>query len=155
LQIKFVVEAWEQTPHLPVEELLKRLKRQFKSLVVDRERGDAHVQAELDQLVRLGATEVILESHKSYFGNVVFVLIDEISSTGATATSYLQSIWPPLGDAVWFDVKASDKTTVEKTARELAASLGMVICSIDGESYLLSDLATTNPALPKKVLEGD
>jgi hypothetical protein len=130
LEIKLCVEAWEQTLELPVDELAQRLLRHFPSAVIDRERGDAHVQQGLERLIGLGAPEVILESHRLYFGNVVFVSVSEGHWTGATATSYLHKMWPPLGDTVSFDIQgAGDESAVDSIARELGAALGMVLCS--------------------------
>lgn len=130
MEIKLCVKAWEQTSYIPVEELVQRLLRHFPSAVIDRERGDAHVQAGLDRLIGLGAPDVILESHRSKFGNVVFVSVGGSRWAGATATSYLHRMWPPLGDTVFFDVQgADDALTVDLIARELGTALGMVFCS--------------------------
>lgn len=124
------VEAWEQTPHIHAEELVRRLRLRFPEAVVDWERGNAHVQAKFDQLVTLGAPAVILESHRSYFGNVVFVSVSEPGWSGATAASYLHSISPPLGDAVMFEVEGTDdETTAKAIVRALGAALDMVPCA--------------------------
>jgi hypothetical protein len=126
-RIKLCVEG-EQTSEIHAEELVRRLLRHFPATVIDWERGDAHVQAGLDHLIRLGAPDVILESHKSYFGNVVFVSVSESRWGSAIATSFVHTIWPPLGDAVVFDVHgATDEGTVGLIARELRAALGMLI----------------------------
>jgi len=130
MEVELCVEAWEEAPEIAVEELAQRLLRHFPSAVIDRERGDAHVQEGLGRLIGLGAPSVILESHQSYFGNVVFVSLSERHWAGATATSYLQRMDPPLGDRVSFDVQGSnDGPTVASIARELGAALGMVPCS--------------------------
>jgi hypothetical protein len=127
MQVKLCVEAWEETPELSADELARRLLRHFPSAVIDRERGNAHVQAGLDRLIGLGAPEMILESHRSYFGNVVFASVSEARWEGAVATSYLHRMWPPLGDAVFFDVqRAADEAAVNVIASELGAALGMV-----------------------------
>ncbi len=69
-------------------------------------------------------------SHRSYFGNVVFASISEVRWGGAVATSYLRRMWPPLGDVVFFDVEgAAGKEAVDTIAAEVAAALGMVLCS--------------------------
>lgn len=130
VEVKLCVEAWEQTPHIHAEELARRLVRRFPAAVVDWERGDAHIQAGLERLVGLGAPGVILESHRSYFGNVVFVSVSEPGWSGATATSHLHTIMPPLGDAVFFDVEgAADETAAASIGRQLGEALGMVLCS--------------------------
>ena len=136
MKVKLCVEAWEQTPELSTDELARRLLREFPSAVIDRERGNAHVQECLDRLISLGAPEVVLESHRSYFGNVVFAAVSEARWDGATATSYLHRMWPPLGDAVFFDVqRAATEAVVGLIAGELGAALGMVPCSevVDAE----------------------
>jgi hypothetical protein len=130
LQVKLCVEAWEETSEVSAEELAQRLLRHFPSAMIDRERGDGHVQEGLDRLISQGAPDVILESHRSYFGNVVFASVSEARWEGATATSYLHRMWPPLGDAMFFDVEgAADERIVAFIAGELAAALGMVPCS--------------------------
>ncbi len=130
MEITLRVEDCDQTPHISVEELVERLLRQFPAAVVNRERGDVHVQEGLNRLIRLEAPDVILDAHRSYFGNVVFVSISDSQWAGASATSYLHTMWPPLGDAVLFEVEgANDEMTVDLIARELAGTLGMVRCS--------------------------
>jgi hypothetical protein len=129
LQVKLCVEAWQETPELSADELAQRLLRHFPSAVIDRERGNAHVQHGLDRLIGLGAPDVILESHRSYFGNVVFASVSEARWEGAVAISYLHRMWPPLGDAVFFDVQgAADEAAAGAIASELGEALGMVPC---------------------------
>lgn len=129
MQVRLCVEGWEVTPELSADELSQRLLRHFPSAVVDRERGNKHVQEGLDRLIGLGAPDVILESHRSYFGNVVFASVSEARWAGAVAISYLHRMWPPLGDAVLFDVQgAADDAAVGKIAGELGQALGMVPC---------------------------
>ena len=130
MQVKLCVKAWEETPELSSDELAQRLLRHFPSTVIDRKRGNAHVQERLDSLVSLGAPDVILESHRSYFGNVVFASVSETRWEGAVAISYLQRMWPPLGDAVFFDIEgAVDEAAECAIAGELGEALGMVPCS--------------------------
>jgi hypothetical protein len=130
LQVKLCVEAWEKTPEVSAEELARRLLCHFPSAVLNRERGNAHVQEGLDRLIGMGAPDVILESHRSYFGNVVFATVSEARWQGAAATSYLHRMWPPLGDVVFFDLQGvADEAAVESIARELGTALGMVPCS--------------------------
>jgi hypothetical protein len=129
LQVKLCVEAWEETPELSAEELAQRLIRHFPSAVIDWERGNAHVQEGLDRLIGLEAPDVILESHRSYFGNVVFASVSEARWAGAVATSYLYQMWPPLGDVVFFDIHgAADEVAADAIASELGEALGMVPC---------------------------
>jgi hypothetical protein len=123
------VKDWERTPEVSVEELMQRFARCFSSGVVDKARGDAHIKEGLDRLIAMGAPDVILKSHRSYFGNTVFVSVSEPRWRGATATSYLQKIWPPLGDSVLFDIQGADDELANSIARELAAALDMVVCS--------------------------
>jgi hypothetical protein len=126
LQVKLRVEVPDDTPELSAEELATRLLRHFPSAVIDRDRGNAHVQAGLDRLIDDGAPAVILESHRAYFGNVIYASVGESHWKGVTATSYLQRIWPPLGDTVTFDVQGSaEHATVDSIARELGVALGM------------------------------
>ena len=129
MKITLGVEAWEHTPELSVEELVQRLTRNFPSAVIDRERGNSHVQEGLNRLVAMGAPNIIIESHRSYFGNTVFVSVSESRWAGATANSYLQRMWPQLGDAVFFDVQGANDALLPSIARELAAALGMVVSS--------------------------
>lgn len=134
MKVTLGVEAWEHTPELVVDELVKRLIRSFLTAVIDRERGDAHVQEGLDRLIAMGAPNVILESHRSYFGNTVFVSLSESHWAGATATSFLQRMWPPLGDAVFFDVQGADEALMSTIASELASALEMIVCSEPAKS---------------------
>lgn len=137
LQVKLRVEAADDTPELSVEELATRILRHFPSAIIDRDRGNAHVQAGLDRLIDDGAPAVILESHRAYFGNVIYASVGESHWKGVTATSYLHRIWPPLGDAVTFDVQGNaGDATVGSLVRELGTALGMVPCS---------DVADTDP----------
>jgi len=106
------------------------LSDRFPATVIDWPRGDAYVQAGLDRLIALGTPEVILRSHRAYFGNVVFVSVSEPRWGGVTATSYIHSIWSPLDDAVVFDVRGpEDADRVGPIARELGAALGMAPCA--------------------------
>src|SRR5689334_36980 len=98
--------------------------------MIDPRQGDAHVQERLDQLVSMGAPDVILEAHRAYFGNVVFASVSEGRWNGAIATSYLHRMWPPLGDVVVFDLQgATDDAMAASIASELAEALHMVPCS--------------------------
>jgi hypothetical protein len=129
LQVKLCVKAWEESPELSADELGQRLLRHFPSTVIDRGRGNEYVQEGLNLLIGLGAPDVILESHRSYFDNVVFASVSEVRWEGAVATSYLHRIWPPLGDAVFFDVQgAADDSAEGAIVRELGEALGMVPC---------------------------
>jgi hypothetical protein len=104
-------------------------------MTVDRRKGNEHVQERLEHLTNIGAPNVILESHRSYFGNVIFVSISEPHWNGATAVSYLHSIWPPLGDRVLFNVTgAPDKATIDLIIKELKNAMSLVLCSEISES---------------------
>jgi hypothetical protein len=130
LEVKLFVEAWEPTHEVSAEELARRLLRHFPSTVIDWDWGDAHVQDGLDRLIGLGAPDVILESHRTYFGNVAFASVSEDRWEGATATSYLHRMWPPLGDAVVFEVQGVETDAMAASiASELAAALDMALGS--------------------------
>lgn len=128
MQLILGVEDWETTRYLTSDDLLRRLLRNFPSMVIDGPKGDAQVQEGLDRLIQVGAPEIILESHKWYFGKTIFVSIAEKHWRGAVASSYLTPIRPPLGDTVYFDVTGADSVTLESIARELEIALGMVVC---------------------------
>ena len=128
MKVTLGVYDWEHTLEVSVEELVRRFARSFPSAVIDRERGDAHIQEGLDRLIAMGAPDIILKSHRSYFGNTVFVSVSEGRWAGATATSYLQRIWPPLGDAVFFEVQGAEDVLASAIARELGAALDMIVC---------------------------
>jgi hypothetical protein len=135
VELRFYVEDWEHTVHIPAEELVRRLLRHFPSMMADPRKGDAHVQHGLDELIKLGAPDVILESHKALFGNVIFTSISEPRWNNATATSYLQSMRPGLGDRVSFDVTGTfDESTLRVVREDLARALEMVPCSPPRES---------------------
>jgi len=125
----FGVEACDETPEISADELAQRLLRHFPSAMIDRERGNTHVRQGLDQLIGLGAPDVILKSHQSYFGNVVFASVSETHWNGATATSYLHRMWPPLGCRVLFNVEGADDTVAGAIVNELAVAMGMIPCS--------------------------
>lgn len=127
MQLTFGVKDWENTPLITVEEILRRLLRRFPTMVVDRPKGDAHVQEGLNRLIEVGAPDIILESHKACFGDTIFVSLSDDDWKGAVASSYLTSIRPPLGDAVFFEVNGADSLTLESIARELETALGMVV----------------------------
>ena len=130
MEIRLCVIAWEETPLIPVQELVRRLRSRYPTMLVDWKRGDAFVQTRLEQFVAIGAAEVILKSHRTYFGNTAYVSIREEHWSGATVTAWLQTMRPPLGDAVCFDVMGTDAEAVgELIAGELGAVLGMVRCS--------------------------
>jgi hypothetical protein len=134
-ELSFCVEDWEHTPHIHAEELVRRLRCHFPEMIVDREKGNDHVQEGLERLKARQAPNVILESHRSYFGNVIYVSISEGRWNGATANSHLYSIWPPLGDWVHFDViGAPDAATIEMITQELASAMGLILCSEIPES---------------------
>lgn len=129
MQIKFCFEATDQKHEIHAEELVQRLHHHFPMLNLDWERGDVYVQSQLDRLIALEAPDVILESHRSYFGNVVYTSIRDKSWSGAIATSYLCRMCLPLGDAVFFDVQKADEATLNLVASEIAAALGMIRCT--------------------------
>jgi hypothetical protein len=126
VRIVLGVEDWEHTLHISVGELVRRLTRRFPNMIVDQEKGDARVQERLQHLIDLDAPSVILESHRSYFGDTIFVSISEVHWKGATATCYLTSINPPLGDTFSFEVTGADPTSINLMKRDLAMALDMV-----------------------------
>jgi hypothetical protein len=129
VEIAFCIDEKAPSRQPPARELARRLYDRFPTTVIDWERGDAYVQAGLDRLTALGTPDVILQSHRAYFGNVVFVSVSEPRWAGIVATSYIHSIWSPLDDAVLFDVRGSDDADrVGPIFRELGVALGMVPC---------------------------
>jgi hypothetical protein len=128
MRLKFGVENWEHTDHIHAEELVSRLVSRFPRMVIDRDEGNAHVQRKLDDLIAMGTPNVILTSHRGYFGNVIYVSIAEESWHGAVAISYLHSMYPQLGDTVFFDVTAApNKIATNVIAKELADALQMLL----------------------------
>ncbi len=97
-------------------------------MTVDRQQGDAWVQQRLDELIEMGTPDVILQGHRSYFGNTIFVSINEPEWHGAIVTAYLQTFSPPLGDYVTFEVcGVPDEPTLDRIERALKAALKMVL----------------------------
>lgn len=130
MEILFCVKEWETTAHIDVDALVARLQRHFPTAKVDRERGDAHVQKRLEDLIAMGAPEVVLDSQRSLFGHVVFIEISARHWSSATATSYLQTLEPPLGDRTCFEIDgAADQAALDAIAAELGVGLGMEVCS--------------------------
>jgi len=138
MKLQYAVEDWEETLHIPVEELVRRLASRFPKLHVDREKGNALVQERLDGLIAIGAPSVILESHRSQFGDTILATIADESWGSATATAILSSIRPPLGDGVAFETRDEDATTVERMSRDLANALGMIRCLSDDDCFSAS-----------------
>jgi hypothetical protein len=130
VELRFCLKDAEQTPHMHAEELVRRLQRRFPAMIVDREKGNAYVQEGLEKLITLQAPDVILQSHRSYFENTIYVSISEERWNGARAIAYLQSIYPPLGDRVHFDViDATGVTIIDTIAQEIKGAMEMVLCS--------------------------
>jgi hypothetical protein len=99
-------------------------------MLVDREKGNAWVQRKLDELIAMGAPNVILTSHRALFDNVVYVAISDPAWSGVTATSYLESMVNAALSGVCFDVPdASDSATVAKITQDLRDALHMLLCS--------------------------
>jgi hypothetical protein len=129
MEIAFCIDDKAQSRQPHAGELARRLCDRFPTTIIDWQQGNAFVQAGLDRLISLGTPEVILHSHRAYFGNVVFVSVSEPQWAGIVATSYIHSIWSPLDDAVLFEVQGSDDTDrVGAIFRDLGAALGMVPC---------------------------
>jgi hypothetical protein len=127
MEFKLIVEDWENTNEVSLEEVERRFVRNFPSAIIDRQRGDADVQECLDRLIATRTPKVILESHRSQFGDTAFVTVGESRWAGATATSYLSTIRPPLGDRIEFDVQGAEDGLASTIARELAAALEMFV----------------------------
>jgi hypothetical protein len=128
VKLVFRVKDWKRTLQIPLDELVHRLKRSFPSLIVDREKGEAHVQEQFDKLVAIDAPPILLNDHQRYFGSTVFVSISEPEWHGVTATAYLQFIRPPLGDAVYFDVSDTNSSLRDAIKRSIAFALDMEAC---------------------------
>ena len=130
VKLTFGIPDWPHSGGISAEELVKRLQCRFPTMLVDREKGNAFVQQRLDQLIALGAPEVILNSHRRYFDNTIYASISPPDWQGVSATSYVHSIRMPALEGVDFDVTdATDETTRDNIARELAGALGMALCS--------------------------
>ncbi|MFO0876270.1 MAG: hypothetical protein U0840_02765 [Gemmataceae bacterium] len=135
MEIAFCIDEKAESRQPHARELAQRLSDRISTTIVDWPRGNTYVQAGLDRLISLGTPEVILQSHRAYFGNVVFVSVSEPRWAGITATSYIHSIWSPLDDSVLVDVQGSDDAeTVGSVVRELGAALGMVLCMAEQEA---------------------
>jgi hypothetical protein len=116
------------------EELVRQLQAHFPSLVADQAKGDAHVQERLDMFIAMGTPDVILTSHRSYFGKVIYVSISEPHWKGATVTSYVYPMYPGLGDGASFDVDDEmEAATTNLISNELATALGMTRCTDESE----------------------
>ncbi len=130
MRLEFCVEDWEQASDITAEEQASRLKAQFPQMTIDRDEGNAYVQRRLDELIAMGTPDVILDAHRNYFGNVIFVLIAGNSWHGAFARSYLHTISPPLGDVVCFEIDGEpDTITSNQIVEELSQALCMEPCN--------------------------
>jgi hypothetical protein len=130
MQLSFGIADWPHADGLDVEQQLSRLIRCFPAMLVDREKGNAWLQCKLDQLIAMGAPNIILTSHKALFDNVVFVSISEPAWSGVTATSYLESMVNASLSGVCFDVPdTAEPATVAKITQDLGNALHMLLCS--------------------------
>lgn len=130
MRLKFCVADWEQAGDITAAEQAERLKAQFPQMTIDPDEGNAYVQRRLDELIELGTPDVILDAHRKYFGNVIFVLIADDSWHGAFAKSYLHTISPQLGDVVYFEIDG-DPSNIATTqiVKELSQALCMEPCN--------------------------
>lgn len=118
-------KALVNVPRIHVQELLDQLHSRFPEMIVDWEQGKSYVQERLNLLMSMNAPEVVVEAERACLGKVVFVSIREVRWSGATVTSYLSSISPPLGDGVRIEVAGADGTVAVAIAREVTSALGM------------------------------
>ena len=61
--------------HHEPDQVLRRIAPAFRYVVVDKVRGDSLVQEKYAELLALPAPEVILLSHRSFFGRTAFVTL--------------------------------------------------------------------------------
>lgn len=133
MERSWVVELRVRDPdnnsEVHAEELARRLLGHFPQAVIDRPRADAYVQSGLERLIDQEAPDVILEAHRRYFGNVIFASVSDEHWEGVTATSYLHTMWPDLGDTVSFEMNPDPGSETGRViANELAVALDMVVC---------------------------
>jgi hypothetical protein len=122
-------EPSEHVLEFTAQEIVRRLLDNFPGMLVDRDKGNELVQRKLDKLIEISTPDVILESHKTYFDNTIYVAISQANWLGARVESFIQSGWFQLGDCVSFDVSgALDEEILRLVAQDLSRALNMVLC---------------------------
>lgn len=126
IRLLFAAKDWEHSADMSAREQASLLKARFPQIVIDPVKGDASVQERLDELMAMGAPEIILNAHRNYFGKVIFVSIADESWNGASVNSYLHTMSPRLGDVVYFDLDGNaEPLAAEAIANDLADALGL------------------------------
>jgi len=109
---------------LHAKEIARRILQAFPHALVDWDRGNQHVQTRLQELIALRTPEVILKSHRSFFGHVAYLSVSYPEWPNLSVSSYVHS-----NDAVFFDV--SEPFNVEllkRAAVDLSAGLDFQFC---------------------------
>lgn len=63
----------EDSPSLSADQVAARLQERIPDVIVDRERGDRHVAANLKRLIDLGTPEILLTGERSLIGRTLYV----------------------------------------------------------------------------------
>ena len=130
MELSFGIPDWPGGGQVSTEELVERLRRHFPAMLIDREKGSAFVQQQLDTLIAMRVPEVILRSHKGCRDDTIYVSISDPNWLGGTATSYVKAIRNPALEGVDFVVTSiADEATQIRITRELACALDMALCS--------------------------
>lgn len=78
----------EDAPSLSADQVEARLRERIPGVIVDRERGDRHVAANLKRLVDLGTPEVLLTGERSLIGRTLYVEFPVDGYPGVTLSGY-------------------------------------------------------------------
>ncbi len=129
MELTFGIPDWPSGVRVSAEELVERLHRRFPAMVVDRAKGNAFLQQQLDMLIAMRVPEAIVQSHQGCFGQTIHVSISDSQWLGGMASSYVSSIVNPALQGVDFEITGvADETTKNRIARELADALDMALC---------------------------
>jgi hypothetical protein len=128
MEIEFCGADSEDAEIIHVDEIERRLRSRFPDATFDKAKGDEHIEAQLQELIQQRAPEVILASHRNYFGGVAFVSVASKDWGGASASGYVFSISPPLGDHLVLQLKGvADRLIGDRIAHELGAVFGLEV----------------------------
>lgn len=129
MELSFGIPDWPGGGQVSTEELVERLRRHFPAMRIDREKGLAFVQQQLDTLMAMRVPEVILRAHKGCRDDTIYVSISDPNWLGGTATAYVKAIRNPALEGVDFVVTGvADEATRIRITRELACALDMALC---------------------------
>lgn len=78
----------EDSRALSANQVESRLKERIPGVIVDRERGDRHVTANLTRLVELGTPEILLTGERSLIGRTLHVEFPVEGYPGVTLSGY-------------------------------------------------------------------